>query len=444
MNCYYRGKAADGIKIMSLEKLEHPHQKTLDMIKAARLNFNYKEANGELTAEDVAEMNELDKTFVELSRRVPNSEVIGSPPGAPDYREPKRPGNYGKQSKVFESDNHAKAFVYLLKASSGDTQAANKYESLMGQSISNVHTSEDNTRGGYLVPETLSRSIIDIIRQYGAFRRNASLVQLSHGSINIPKVESGVEMYFVAENAPAPTSVAEFKALRLDLKKLCGLAVMSNELSEDAIVPIGDRLAAQFARDIAKKEDEIGFFGDASGAHGGIIGVCTRLAESAADGNDVRVQAANWGAFDIGDLVTVMSKTVGSADDNSAWFCSKAFFAGVLLRLAVAAGGTTLSEMQNRVRPYILGYPVHFSDAFPRATAGGQTSCLFGDLSMACLMGVNRNGIEISKSDSATIGGQNLFERNQQAIRMVSRWDANAHAYGQDGSPSPVAILGTT
>jgi len=116
-------------------------------------------------------------------------------------------------------------------------------------------------------------------------------------------------------------------------------------------------------------------------------------------------------------------------------------------KLVYAAGGVTGTEINDGVRQRtFLGYPVEFAQSMPTAEANSQVCALFGDLQKAADFG-DRRSETISFSDTAVIGGESLWERDQLGIRGTQRFDinvhdvGNAHATAASRVPGPIVGL---
>jgi HK97 family phage major capsid protein len=123
------------------------------------------------------------------------------------------------------------------------------------------------------------------------------------------------------------------------------------------------------------------------------------------------------------------------------FFCSPAFYHGAMLPLLASAGGVTGMEIVNGypVNKF-LGYPVVLCESIASAAAINTIFMYFGNLQQASKLG-DRQQISIAASDSATVGGYSVFERNQIALRAVERFDINVHDVGVAGA-SAGAIVG--
>jgi HK97 family phage major capsid protein len=63
-----------------------------------------------------------------------------------------------------------------------------------------------NTSGGALVPDELSRTIIELVEKYGVFRANADVVMMGSDSLTIPRRTGGLQAFYTAENTAGTES----------------------------------------------------------------------------------------------------------------------------------------------------------------------------------------------------------------------------------------------
>ena len=262
-----------------------------------------------------------------------------------------------------------------------------------------------------------------------------------------PRRSSGLTAYFVGENAAGTESDAKYDDVRLTAKKLMAITRMSAELAEDAVIDIGDELAGEISYAFAQKEDDCLFNGDGASTYGGILGVINRLQTLTAgtapgliagDGN-------SWSALTLANFEAVVGALPTYADGpNSRWMCHKTFYYTVMVKLILASGGTTATEIVNGRRvPVFLGYPVEFSQVMPSATSASQVPAVLGDCSMGATFG-DRRRESIEFSTQATVGGQSLWERDQIAVKGTERFDINVHSFGTDSAAGPFTAVETT
>jgi HK97 family phage major capsid protein len=166
-----------------------------------------------------------------------------------------------------------------------------------------------NSAGGYLVPEEMQNEIIILRNDYGLARRDLRVVPMGRDTITIPKLVSGLTMYYTAEGVAPTASQAVLSNVRLTAHKGSVLSIWSSELDEDAVVSMGDLLTSEIAYAFANGEDSALFSGDGTSTYGGVTGLrkifndgVGSLAGSvdAASGHDTMAE------FDAADLARLM------------------------------------------------------------------------------------------------------------------------------------------
>ncbi len=294
-----------------------------------------------------------------------------------------------------------------------------------------------NASSGFLVPDEFQNDLIDLRERYGVFRQNAKIVPMASDTRSDPRRVNGVTAYFVGESAAATLSDKSWDRVRLTAKKLMVLTKYSNELSEDAVLNIGDDLAGEIAYAFALKEDQCGFLGDGTSAYGGIIGVNTALL-NVFPGTPANVlglitasgsgYASSYSSITLGDFNRVVGMLPEYADvpGDTRWYVSKFFWGSVMQKLATAAGGNRIAEIENgALQKSFLGYPVVVSQVMPKVSATSQICALFGNLRHAARLG-DRRITTIQMSEHAL----NAFEQDEVVIRGTERFDIVVHDVG--------------
>ena len=308
-----------------------------------------------------------------------------------------------------------------------------------------LQQSNINSAGGYLVPEEFGQDLIDLRERFGTFRKYAKNVPMSSDTRTDPRRAGGLTAYFVGEGAAGTEDSKKWDQVRLTAKDLMIIARYTNQIDQDAAINIGDDLAGEISYSFAVKEDSCGWLGDGTSTYGGITGVGQRLLDvwtnySSADtaGTVKQGSSTGWSNLALTDFHKMVGKLPQFADNgDAAWYCHRAFFYSVMQKLMIASGGVTSLEVRDGTPTLeFLGYPVRFSQVFPGATVATTTGAtmpvVFGNLAMAASFGDRRQD-QIAFSDSATIGGQSVFERAEIAIRGIERFDINVHDVGWVG-----------
>lgn len=315
-----------------------------------------------------------------------------------------------------------------------------------------AHGSNEATTGGHvLVPDEFSSDMIVLRETFGVVRRLFGRAAMTSDVLHTPRRSSGLTAYFVSQSAAGTESNMTWSDVQLVAKDMMVLARMTNQLSADAVISIGDTLAGEIAYAFANKEDECGFNGDGTSTYGGILGVRTLLTNLDGSGTDsagVKTQGTSntWSAQVLADFHAVVGKLPQYADtQNATWVCHKTYYSEVMQKLELASGGVTALEVatgDRRPRPLFLGYPVTFSQVFPSATATTGVTAVLGDFTLGALFG-DRQQTSIMFSEHATVGSESVFERNQVAVRGTQRIDMNVHGVGTASVIGPIVGLQT-
>ena len=343
---------------------------------------------------------------------------------------------------------HQRAYNFGMwaLAAFGDSAKAREYCKQNGF-MKLAHMEGDNAKGGWLVPDEVSRDIIDLRDEYGVFRQFANVRPMTsdHKSFRLRKGD--LEAYPIGEGGAFTESEADYGEFEMTARKWGVLARNSSELDEDTFISWADEMAGNIARAFAYKEDMCGFYGDGTSAYHRIKGVIpTLVGLDGTVGNVSALQEASgneWSEIALKDLVAVTgrvrSRYVRSA--RLTWYCSQQFYTTVMVNLALAAGGNAAGEVVNGVtRNTFLGYPVVITDVLPRAEANSQVACLFGSLRDAVAFG-DRKGIAIAMSEHDEFKNDMIVWRGRERFD-INVWNVgNATATPADREYGPIVGL---
>ena len=221
------------------------------------------------------------------------------------------------------------------------------------------------------------------------------------------------------------------------------LTRMSSEISEDAIVTLGDKMTQEIALAFSEKEDNVGFLGDGTSTYGGHTGALVKALDGSHD--KAKVAAASGhdtlGEIDSDDLVKLMAAIPAYAKRGAKWYCSPTALELVFNAIKVGAGGNTLENLSAMSEPVFLGYPIVVSPVFPddaSATYNGSVMIGFGNLAQAATVATRRD-IRVQQSE------HRYFELDQIGVKGTMRHSINVHDLGSNTVKSPFAVLvGTT
>lgn len=324
---------------------------------------------------------------------------------------------------------------WALATIGGDARAAEWCREHGIETRTAVTTS--NTLGGYLVPAPMEMAIINLREERGVFRQESFVRSMTSDTLIVPRRAGGVTAYFVNEGSEVTASDKGWDAVSLTARKIAALCKYSTEINEDSAISIADDLAQEIAYAFADKEDECGFNGDGTSTYGGIVGVKNAVLA----GSKYTAIAGNtaFGTLDLEDFEAMVGKLPQYAVANAKWYISRVGWANSMLRLAAAAGGNTVSNIEQGASPQFLGFPVKISQVL-NSTSTAQTStdgiCYLGDLRLATSFG-NRRGMSISVDSSR------YFELDLLAIKGTQRFDINVHEKGTATVAGPVIMMST-
>lgn len=297
-----------------------------------------------------------------------------------------------------------------------------------------------NESGGFLVPEEFGNDLIDLREIYGVARRSFKMVPMASDTRSDPRRDGGLTAYFEGEGDLITTSDASWGRVSLTAKKLAVLARYSNEVNEDALINMGDTLAGEIAYAFALKEDQCAFIGDGSSTYGGMQGVCTKIKGlSGTIANIAGLVVGTGNAYSeliLTDFEGVAAKLPVYADTPRAkWYCHKSVYWNVMVKLALAAGGSTGAEATQGVAKRFLGYDVEFVQVMPSVEANSQVCALLGDLSLGASFGSRRD-------TTIAISEHSRFANDQLEIRGTERFDINVHDVGNASATAGLRVPG--
>jgi len=301
-----------------------------------------------------------------------------------------------------------------------------------------VMTTDSGSAGGYLVPDEMEQSIIDLREAYGLARRLTRRRPMATDTKSVPKRTGGVSAYFINEdNAGATAADKSWGNVNFVAKTLSALSLISINLEQDAIIDVVDDLAQEHAYAFATKEDQCWLIGDGTSTYGGMTGIITLMEAtayasraSAATGHDL------FSEYDNADLTATMGSVADWAGLNPVWVCSKMFANVTLNRLKATAGGNTLTTLEGRPKDQYLGYDVLTSEIMPKVltTLVNKVNALFGDFTKSSSF-ADRRGLMVQ------VLRERYAEKLQVGVLSHERFDIVNHDLGSTTAKGPVAAL---
>jgi len=334
--------------------------------------------------------------------------------------------------KHFKSEEEAYASGQFLLAAVYDNHSAKQWCNDNGLVLNDMR-SDQNAKGGFLIPQPLANVVVELREQFGVMRRSAQVWPMSSSTESIPKLAGEVTAYFTAQLEDITESDMSLAQVQLQAKDLYTLIPVSAQVSVDAVVSVAELLARSIAQAQANKEDECGFNGDGTSTYGHINGLSSALTGLS------RVTAtsqATFSALTLASFEAAKGRVKRYAGMQPAWYISSTGYYASMDRLMNAAGGNTNINLAAGSPMTFLGDPVIFTQVMQSSltTATGTVACYYGDMRMSVLFG-DRAGMAIDSDRSI------FFKKNAIALRSWSRFDINVHETGSATVPGAMVGL---
>jgi HK97 family phage major capsid protein len=282
-----------------------------------------------------------------------------------------------------------------------------------------------------MVPSEVHAGIMRIAASVGLVSRDAQFFPMSTDSLDIPRY-TGADLLggYLGEDQSGTETSMTFGDARLQVATWYVIFRVGNTLIADANVDVANWLLALAAEGLAARMDKEGFAGGtfAGSPFVGLLG-SSDVTAYAMPNSASKTTFASFTADEASDVIANVAESILS---GCAFYFHRTVWAKV--RQAKTANGMYTVGQNNSmiaanfkkigIQPagVLWDYPVYTTDYLPAnsATAVSTKFGVFGNLKLALFIG-DRGPVEISKSDSATVGSTNVFAANQTAIRVLHR-----------------------
>ena len=263
------------------------------------------------------------------------------------------------------------------------------------------------TAGGFLVPEEFLAEIQRLAPEYGIFRRECRVIPMRYDTLNIPAAGANDQSAnWTNEASQILQTDPNFRQLTLVINKLASIPSVSNELLDDANVDTISYLAMIISEAFAKQEDTQGFTGSGS-PFVGCLG---------ATGVPQSTHIGGAAALSYQDINRATGVVYSNVLQNSKFYFHRSVVANIR-GLITTAGAPIFAMNANNIGPY----PLVSSEVLPNSGTATLTAYgVFGDLRRGVAMG-ERGSMTMAISEHATVGANNLFEKDMRALRVIER-----------------------
>lgn len=357
----------------------------------------------------------------------------------PSMKIPAKAKSHGPLKAYQGPDAEKNAYIAgnVILAGMFGSEAAQRFCQQNGLQVNGLMSSSDNSKGGFIVPEEMSQTLIRLREERGVFPQFANRVPMGADIIRIPRLLADITAYWAGEGAEITASDATLGEAELMARKLTALTKVSSELDEDAVIDIGDMITQSMGYAMADKIDEAGFNGDGTSTYGGVLGLKNALdsaaISTAASGN---VGASTLDLVDFENALALYPQYPGA---SPRWFMHSAVYYSSAFALMNAAGGNTNVTLSNGIQQMMfLGFPVTFTQVMTSTTGSSVSTILayFGDLRLGAAYGVRR-------SVRTEVSLDRYFENDLIGIKCTERIAINVHERGDTIRNRPIIALKT-
>ena len=335
-----------------------------------------------------------------------------------------RPGVPGANKSAERELNRKWLAAYLKKQPTAPIEAELK-------DFTPIHTTVAiDDSGAALVPELLASEINHYVIEGSIARREMRYYPFAGpgNTRNLPVETGGVAVSWVDEAGPKPITGLTLERVQQKLEKLAAIAVITEELIEDAAFDLVGYVARRIADAIATEEDRVFFAGDTSGGDpfDGIINAAGTVPVYLGAGTDIEDVTAD-------SLLAMVYSIPKHARPGAKFYMhSDVLYRIQKLRIDVLAigdglGGYLVQPATASAPASIWGFPIITVDQLPDALDDVTDTgfMAFANLQKTCVYG-DKNAIHTKLLTEATLtdgdgGTISLAQNDAVAVRVYKR-----------------------
>lgn len=258
----------------------------------------------------------------------------------------------------------------------------------------------DTTTGAPLIREQVANILVEPLESASVILAAGPKIFNSSEPLRLPTLTGSTDPSWVAENGLIPDSEVSFDEINLmpsDRKSIKALTKFSNEMARQSAIGLDAVLKARIVKDVANKLDTALLLGD------GTAKTVTGLV------NQTGVQTGVLDTTETDSFLDALALTAAAEVNPNRWFINGADFFAVR-KLKDANGKYLLESDISKDTTYrIFGIPVTVTNKLP----AGQ----------AVLADMNQVAVVRDIDPSVTVLSERFAEYDQQAIRVVTRYD---------------------
>ena len=347
---------------MTITELRDKRNKAWEAAKA--FVETKRDADGLMTAEDAATYAQMEQKVQDYSTEIDRMErqeamdrQLNAPTSTPITGKP------------------TTAKVETKSGRAADTYKASFWNQMRNKTsveVRNALSVGVDADGGYLVPDTYEKTLIQALNDTMVVRKLAHTFVTACGVHKIPVVTSHGTANWVEESGEIPETSETFGQQHIGAHKLTALIKISEELLNDSAFDLEEYFQKEFTKRILNAEEVAFITGDGNGKPTGLLDADT--------GAEVGVTAASATEITADDVINLYYSLRAPYRSKAVWLLNDSTVNA--LRLLKDKNGQYLwqSSLKEGTPDMLMGRPVYTSTAFPSIGAG-QKAVAFGDLS---------------------------------------------------------------
>ena len=226
--------------------------------------------------------------------------------------------------------------------------------------VRNALKESSDGSGGYLVPDSFDKQLVDGLREENVLRRISRVVKTEH-TLRIPITDETGTAQWIDEEHPFKVSDVSFDRVTLGAFKLGTMVKVSEELLEDGMVDLQEYLKKEFVRRFADKEEEAFLRGDGVNKPLGLV-------------HQAKVAESNQSVLNFDTVFDLYYDLPHQYRKNATFLCSEHAYRE-LRKIKTAMGQNMWVDEET-----LFGCPVCTTKYLDDAVPGGMP-ILFGDFS---------------------------------------------------------------
>lgn len=227
-------------------------------------------------------------------------------------------------------------------------------------------------QGGYLLPTEFAQTIQSALEEENAIRKIATIISTESEHL-IPYVATKPTANWISEGQTIDLTTETFDRLTLGAHKLATAITLSNELLADSYYDLQAHLTLEFAKSLAKKEEEAFLGGDGSGKPTGIL---TTIAAN----SDCWKETQTAGIISADDLINLQYSVRRPYRRNACFLTSDETLAQIRKLKDSTQNFIWQPSLLESEPARLFGQPIFTSPYMP-SPESGKICVLYGDFS---------------------------------------------------------------